>query len=155
MKNLSSKICLLFIILLSAANTLACSIEVDDNAQKNILMANAASFNDLSLSSVSALSLTNYAKNFSADPGGGRCPEYMTIEGRVSMSSSPTVFKHCSYTVTVKVKSYIGDSIPDGPIEEVTFEAPLAACSTSVSGIKIPRPIPIRIKKPVIIKPFE
>ena len=77
MKNLSSKVCLFLIILLGAANALACSIEVDNNYTKNQLIAHGVSFNDLSLSSVSGLSINSFQRSFTNDPGHGGCPEYM------------------------------------------------------------------------------
>ncbi len=134
---------------MGTANSLACSIQVDNNYTKNILMAHAVSFNDLSLSSVSGLTIASFARSLSEDPGDGSCSEYMTESGRVSFNNSPAAGQNCSFSVTVRVRSYMGEEIPDGPIEEVSFESPEAACSTTISRIRIPHKVPAPIKKPI------
>lgn len=154
MKNLNSKIGLFFIILLGAFNSLACSIEVDNNYTKNQLIAHGVSFNDLSLSNVSALSASGFQRTFTNDPGNGGCPEYMNVSARVSMNHSSSATKNCSYSVTVTVRNYMGEGFPDGPIEEVIFENAEAACSVTISGIKIPRKLPTKPKKPIIVRHF-
>jgi hypothetical protein len=152
MKKLSSKMFLFFIFLFGTANALACSIEVDNNYTKNQLIAHGVSFNDLSLSSVSGLSIASFQRSFTADPGNGGCPEYMNVSGRVSMNYSPAAGQHCTYSVSVTVRSFMGEELPDGPIEEVIFERPEAACSTSISAIKIPRKLPVRARRPFIVR---
>lgn len=154
MKDLSSKVCLFFIILLGAANALACSIEVDNNYTKNQLIAHGVSFNDLSLSSVSGLSINSFQRSFTSDPGNGGCPEYMNVSGRVSMNYLPAAGQNCTYSVNVTVRSYMGEGLPDGAIEEVIFERPEAACSTSISTIRIPRKLPVRAKRPFMIRHY-
>ena len=154
MNNFNSKIFLFLIFLLGAINSLACSIQFDENYIKNELMAHGVSYNDLSLSSVSGLGISGFGKSFSADPGDGSCPEYLTVFGRVSMNHSPAADQSCSYSVTVKVKSYMGEEMLDGPIEEVTFENPEAACSTSISRFRVPIKKPVRVKRPIIVRHY-
>jgi hypothetical protein len=48
----------------------------------------------------------------------------------------------------------MGEGFPEGPIEEVIFENAEAACSVSISGIKISRKLPTKPKKPIIVRHF-
>lgn len=146
---------LFFIVFAGAVESYACSIQVDDNYTKNELMAHAVSFNDLSLSNVSGLAVSAYGRTFEEGEGNpGSCPDYMNVSGRVSMNHSPSAIQHCTYSVTVTVRSYMGEEFPDGPIEEVTFSAPEAACSTSLSGLKVPKKIKLKLRKKIIIRRF-
>lgn len=147
------KVSLFVLVLMGAINSFACSIQVDDNYTKNQLMAHGVSFHDLSLGGVSGLVVTNFGRELLNDPGDGSCPDYLQVSGRVSFNHNPSISSSCSYAVTVTVKSYMGEDLPDGPIEEVTFSDAEAACSTSFSRIKVPRKLPIRIKKPIIVRP--
>jgi hypothetical protein len=147
------KVGFVVMVLMGAINSFACSVVVDDNYTKNQLMAHGASFNDLSLASVSGLAVSGYSKGFLNDPGNGSCPEYLQVSGRVSFNHNPSIASSCSYAVTVTVKTYMGEDLPDGPFEQVTFSDAEAACSTSQVRIKVPRKLPVRINKPIIVKP--
>lgn len=147
------KVSLFVLVLMGAINSFACSIQVDDNYTKNQLMAHGVSFHDLSLTQVSGLAVSAFDRDFLNDPGDGGCPEYLQVSARVSFNHNPSIVSSCSYAVTVTVKTYMGEDLPDGPIEQVTFSDAEAACSTSSMRIKVPRKIPIRIKKPIIVKP--
>ncbi len=148
---MSAKFGLFFMLVMGAVNSFACSIQVMDTYTKNLLMAHAANFNDLSLANVSNISVANFARSFSTGEALGSCPDYLFEEGRVSFSHSPSANRHCSYSVTVKMKNYMGEEMPEGPIQEIDFENPVAACSITLSGLKLP--IKVRLKKPIIIKP--
>ena len=128
----------LFIFVVTSTS-FACSIQVDDNYDKNILVANAASFNDLSLASASEISITSFSRSFSGELTPSSCPNYMRSSARISMSSTPVPFQNCSYTVTVVINRFIGEVYPAGPIEEISFESPEAACSTAFSKLKLPK----------------
>lgn len=138
----------------SAAQGFACSMQVDENYTKNFLITHAVSFNDLPLSSVSGIALADYDLSFSSGESLGSCPEYMFTSGRVSFNHSPSAIQNCSYAVTVVQKTYSGTDLPDGPFEEITFSNPVASCSISISGVRVPRNLPARIKKPIIIRKF-
>lgn len=145
---------LFLFVMFGAVEGFACSMQVDENYTKNFLMAHAASFNELSLSNVSGVTVTDYDLSFSTGEALGACPDYMMASGRVSYNHSPTPTQHCSYAVTVTQTNYIGNALPSGPIEDVTFTNAVASCSTSTSGLRFPRKIPARIKKPIIVKPI-
>ena len=68
------------------------------------------------------------------------------------MNHNSSATKNCSYSVTVR--NYMGEGFPEGPIEEVIFENAEAACSVSISGIKISRKLPTKPKKPIIVRHF-
>ena len=70
------------------------------------------------------------------------------------MNYSPAAGQNCTYSVNVTVRNYMGEGLPDGAIEEVLFERPEAACSTSISAIRIPRKLPVRAKRPFIVRHY-
>ncbi|MBA2405354.1 MAG: hypothetical protein H0V66_11330 [Bdellovibrionales bacterium] len=149
------KVSLFFMMLVGSINSFACSIQVDDNYTRNQMMAHGVSFHDLSLSNVSALAVSAYGRSFIDGRGpAGSCPDYMVVTGRVSLNHSPSAVQHCTYSITVTVKSYMGEDLPDGPIEEVTFSDAEAACSYSITGLKVPKKIRIKPKKQIIVRRY-
>ena len=145
---------LFLVLLVGAAKGFACSMSVNHNYTKNLLVAHAAGYHDLSLAAVSGIAITDYDHSFEGGAGGGSCPDYLITTARVSMNHSPSALSHCTYNVTVTHTVYIGNDLPDGPMEDVAFSSATAACSTSIIGRKIPRKLPYRIKKPILARPF-
>ncbi len=131
----------------------ACQIQIDDNYQKNILMAHGVSFHDVSLSSASGTALTGYDVSFSTGESLGSCPDYINVSGRVAFNHVKSAVESCTYAVNVTVKTYMGEEMPDGPIEEVIFEEGEATCSISFSRVRLPKKIK-QYRKPMIKKPF-
>ncbi len=140
------KFMLSLVMLVAAAKGMACSMEVDQNYTKNLLVAHALSYNEHFVGSVSGITTTDYDLSFSGGSGGGSCPDYLITSARVSYSHSPSLIKHCTYSVTVTQTTYMGNGIPHGPLDDVSFSAPAAACSTSISAIRVPRRVPLRFK---------
>jgi hypothetical protein len=151
------KIFLFVVLMIAAAKSFACSMEVDENYTKNLLVAHAASFHSLFLPSTSGVTVTDYSLSFEGGAGGGSCPDYMVTSARVHLEHVKSATSICSYDVTVVHTVYIGNDIPSGPVENVEFLDATAACSTSSGGFRrIPRRIPIPFKVPrLIIKPHR
>lgn len=145
MKNLM----LGLVVLLVAAKGMACSMEVDQNYTKNLLAAHGVSYNDHFLGNVKNLTVTNYQLSFEGGSGGGSCPDYIITSATIAYEHSPNLKTQCSYELVVTSRVYMGDGIPDGAIEDISFSSATAACSTSSSRLRIPRKIPLRLK-PVI-----
>jgi hypothetical protein len=145
-----------FIAVTGLADAYACSVSVNDNYQKNLLVAHAASYYDLALTGVTSTAIVDYARSFEGAGGGASCPDYLVTEARVTLEHRPKVSEECSNAITVRIRSYMGDGLPDGPMEEVEFISPELACSTS-SGpyIRLRRRMPVRIPRPVIIRPIR
>ncbi len=141
-------------ITLGFSNSFACSMSIDDNYLKNQLMAHGVSFNELALPSVTGLAINSYTRSFEGDDGGGKCPDYIITSGRISMNHAPSLSKNCSYAVTVTVRGYMGSDIPEGPIEDVSFSSPEAACSTSLSSPRVFLRLPVKPKKPILVRRF-
>lgn len=140
MKKLT--IVVIFALMVLANKLWACSVSVDDNAQKNLLAAHAASHLDISLVSVSKTNVEDYARTFSGEDS-YECPLYLVTTARVSFKYSPRKFQNCDASVVVTRRQYMGVDIPTGPIDELEFAEANAACSTSLPRpIPVPRPIP-------------
>jgi hypothetical protein len=142
------KLMLGLVCMLVAAKGMACSMEVNHNYTKNLLIAHAASYNDVFLPNAIGVSVAEYGVVYEGGAGGGSCPDYMEVTGRVSLGHKPSAFSECSYEVTVTHRMYIGSDVPDGPMEEVSFSDATAACSTH-SGLRRVRKIPPRVKIPI------
>ncbi len=150
------QIALFVVLMIAAAKGFACSMEVDENYTKNLLVAHAASYNGLFLPSTSGVTVNDYTLNYEGGAGGGSCPDYMITSARVKLEHNKSTTSQCSYEVTVVHTVYIGSDTPDGPVENVEFLDATAACSTSSSGAfrRIPRRIPVPLKVPrLIVKP--
>ena len=152
-KEFSLKLLVAFVMILIAGLTksFACSLQVDDNADKNMLAAHAVSSTDLSLTAVKALAIASFTRSFEDDGPTGSCPDYMTVRARISYTHVKSIVESCSYAVTVSVRSYMGEEWPEGPIQEVIFDDGEIACSTS--QIRVPRKVPFK-KKRIVKFPF-
>jgi len=147
------KMLLGLVCMLIAAKGMACSMEVNHTYTKNLLIAHAAGFNDVFLPNAIGVSVADYSVVYEGGAGGGSCPDYMEVTGRVSLGHKPSATSECSYEVTVTHRMYIGADLPDGPMEDVSFSDATAACSTSSSRFRVIRKIPIKLKNPIRIAP--
>lgn len=135
------------------AQSFACSVDVNENYAKNFLIAHAASFNELSLGSVSGVTVTNYEHSFSGGEGPASCPDFFTASAKVTMSFSSKV-KSCTYSVNVVHKTYVGEGVPEGAIEEVTFPSGTVSCSKKSNGARVSASVPEIIPRPVVVRPL-
>lgn len=152
--QLSLKFFLAFAMMLIVGLTeaFACSIQVDENAQKNELIAHAVSRADLSLAAVSGIALSNYDQNFEDEGPLGSCPNYQVLSARVSFNHIKSAVESCSYSMVVTVRNWMGETLPlEGGLQEITFSESVAACSISLQ--RLPRKIVLR-KKKIIRFPF-
>lgn len=134
------------IFIVSLTDSFACSIQVDENAQKNELIAHAVSRADLSIVSVSGISISGYDQTFEDEGPLGSCPNYQILTARVSFTHKKSILESCSYAMTVTVRNYMGESFPaEGGLQEITFTDSEAACSTS--RVHLPREIVLKKKK--------
>jgi|GEM_PF-5897227 len=149
------QIALFVVLMIAAAKSFACSMEVNETYTKNLLVAHAASYNDLLLASTSGVTVEDYDLAFDGGAGGGSCPDYMITSARVKLEHQKSASTQCSYEVTVVHTVYIGSGTPAGAVENVEFLDPAAACSTSIGSLRrIPRRIPVPLKVPrLILKP--
>lgn len=140
MKKLALVVIMALMVL--ANKLLACSVSVNDNAQKNLLTAHAANYLDVSLVSVTKTSAEEYGRSFIGEDS-YHCPLYLQTRARISFKYSPRKFENCDGSVVVTRKQYMGAELPSGPIEELEYTEGNAACSTSYPRpIPIPRPLP-------------
>lgn len=134
MKKLALIALLVLIVVVNKA--FACSVSINDKAQKNLLIAHGASHLDIALTTVSDSGLVSYVRSFEgADEF--ECPQYLITSAKVSFKYRPSKFESCDASVIVTRRLYMGDEFPAGPMEQLSYSSPLAACSTS-----LPRPIP-------------
>ena len=123
-------------LLMASARSFACQMQIDENYSKNLLIAHAASNKGVSLASVKDLAISQYSYSVSTGEANGDCPDYVYNTAKVSFKYS-TVFKICTYSVTVLESDYSGSGIPDGPIMDVSFSNESQSC----------------VRKPIIIRP--
>lgn len=139
-------------LIVGLTDSFACSIQVDENAQKNELIAHAVSRADLSLAAVSGISISGYDQNFEDEGPMGSCPNYQVLSARVSFTHKKNILESCSYAMTVTVRNYMGETLPEeGGLQEITFSDSEAACSTS--RLQVSRKIILK-KKKIIRFPF-
>jgi len=127
------------VALILSHNVMACSVAVNDNYQKNLLIAHGASHLDVALSSVSSTTLSGYSRHFVGEIPYSACPENLETSATISFRYSPARFQNCNATVTVTRVEFIGE-VPTGPIETLSYSGLSASCSTS-----IPRPVIIKL----------
>ena len=152
--QLSLKFFLAFAMMLivGLTETFACSIQTDENAQKNEIISHEVSRSDLSLADVSGISISNYAQTFEDEGPLGSCPNYQILSARVSFTHLKSTVESCSYAMTVTVRNYMGDTLPEeGGLQEITFTESEVACSTSF--MRFPRKIILK-KKKIVRFPF-
>jgi hypothetical protein len=111
--------CILFLVYDSSA----CSVSVNDLAQKNELAAQAASHLDLSFTSISGTSFSDYQRSFSG-AGGSQCPKFFHSSAVIQFQYALSSEESCDAQVTVKRI----ENLKDGQIQ-VAFEDMSAACS--------------------------
>lgn len=143
-------VCVLCVI----ADSMACSIQVDANAQKNLLAALGASHLDISLAQVRSTAIADYSMTTSGSDGVS-CPDYLHTQATVSFEYKPAANENCSAQVTIYRSQFVGEVLT-GPIESVEYADLTAACSTTVAGrriIKVPQQRPIKIPVRVVRPP--
>ncbi|MGE3611796.1 MAG: hypothetical protein AB7I27_19560 [Bacteriovoracaceae bacterium] len=133
MRNLFFAAVLSFI----SISALACSVSVNDNFQKNLLIALGASHLDIPLTKVSATTLSGYVKSFEGADPVSECPQHLVTAASIHFKYSPSLYQTCEANVTVNRNYFIGE-IPDGPIEQVNFSGMSASCSTTIPRICLP-----------------
>lgn len=142
-------VCVLCVI----ADAMACSIQVDHNAQKNSLAALGASHLDISFTQIKSTGISGYELSTTGSDGVS-CPDYLHTQATVAFEYKPSAHQTCSAQMTVYRTEFIGEVLT-GPIETVEYADLTAACSTTVSGRRIVRiPVYRPIKAPVrVIRP--
>ncbi len=124
-----NKFVLALVALLSYETSQACSIQVNDAYQKNLLIAYAASEMGINLEKTFSMSATNYQLSFSGGSGGGSCPTHQHTEARVSLTYLKNKFTKCTMTVTVQRAEQIGETLAPGPFETIATALPASSCS--------------------------
>ncbi len=134
------------VLIVTLSESFACSIQVDENAQKNELISHAVSRTDLSLAAVSGISITNYNQTFEDEGPLGSCPNYQVLSARVSFTHVKSALESCSYSMVVTVRNWMGETLPEeGGLQEITFSENEVACS--LTNLRLPRKFILKKKK--------
>ncbi|MBA2405254.1 MAG: hypothetical protein H0V66_10825 [Bdellovibrionales bacterium] len=141
-------IILSFLILVAVNASMACSVYVDNNAQKVILTDLAASYLDLNLATVSATTVSGYSKLFSDENPETLCPETLSTEATITFTYHPSKKEDCQAKVTVLRSTYIGED-PTISFETVSVVDSSAMCAIAYSAMRLPRPVRPMRKPPV------
>ncbi len=145
---------LFLIFAASMADSKACSIGVNNNYQKNLLVAQAANELGIGLTSVTSTAVSAYGYETEGSAPVTECPLYFISRAHVSFEYSPAAGQNCSASIDVQMRDYMGEDLPDGPLFEVTSSNAELACSTSLSRIRVKIPLKRIIKFPPIKKPI-
>lgn len=133
-----------FLILIAVNASMACSVSVDNTAQKNLLAAHGASYLDVDLTSVSSTSITGYHKMFAEEDPSSHCPTVLETEATVKFAYSPAAKEECEAQVKVSRRIYIGEN-PAASFESIEYDDLEAICATSSAGRISVRPVrPVR-----------
>ena len=159
-KNLKNTLIVFFMILLATTGTgYACQISVNDNHQKNQLVAEAANELGLSLASMTSTALTGYSRSLEGSDAYD-CPLFLVTQARIAFEYAPKRNETCSAAVTVTYRQYVGEITPELDVllfETITTGVEMA-CSTSGvivrAQAKFPR-FPRLPKRPITIKPVK
>jgi hypothetical protein len=138
-------ITLSFLILVAANASMACSVYVDNNAQKTILKNLAASALGIPAASISSVSISGYSRTFGDENPESLCPESLSTQATITFNYQPSKKSSCVAQTTVYRDVYIGDD-PSMSFETVAVEDSSASCSTSRIAVRMPRPVrPVRL----------
>ena len=132
----------------------SCSVAINDNYEKNLLVAHAASHLDISIGSVTATTIAEYSKTLLGNVEPYDCPEYLSTQAKISFKYKKKKFQSCSASIFVKHDQYMGEE-PGVPLYELDFSSITLACSTSSGVIIAPRPTPRPVPIPPIITPKQ
>ncbi len=120
-------------------NAQACSMEINQLYQKNLLVAYAASEMNVNLAKASSIAVSAYAQTLSGEASAGSCPTHLNNQAQVVIKYKPNVFQQCTASVLVKKMEQIGGEMVDGPMIEIQTESVSKSCS---SIIVRPGPLP-------------
>lgn len=135
-----------FLIAMKQAS--ACSVAINDNYEKNLLVAQAASHMNISLAKVTSTTIAEYSRSLLGNIEPFDCPEFLSTQARISFKYKPKKNQNCDASVVVHHQQYMGE-VPGTPLYELDFSEMTAACSTSSGPILIPSPHRIPIPVPI------
>ncbi len=126
--------------LLWIQNSHACSIQVNHQYEKNILVALAASEMRVDLSKATRIQVADY--HLLATGGtGADCPTHLNTDARITVNYDQNLLVKCSFSVTVSRRLQIGEvPILTEPMEVVNTALPVSGCTR----IPLPAPTPRR-----------
>jgi hypothetical protein len=142
-------IVLTFLILIAVNASMACSVYVDSDYQKNILADHAASYLALDPATITSTTITGYSKLFSDEDPESFCPQALQTQATVSFTYKPSKAENCNAEATVVRQTYIGE---DPTISFETMAVSEVTASCSITSIRMDRPMrPLRRipRKPV------
>lgn len=126
-----------FLILIVVNASMACSVYVDNEAQKDFLAAQAASYLDLDGPSITSTTVSEYSKTFSDEDPDTLCPQALHTQAIVNFTYKPSEREDCEAQATVERDSYIGED-PTISFETVAVTEITASCS--IRPIRMVRP---------------
>lgn len=127
-----------FMIMIALNASMACSVYVDNDAQKDFLAAQAASYLALNPATITSTSFTDYSKTFSDEDPETLCPQALHTEAKVKFTYKPSAKEDCVAEATVEHDEYIGE---DPTISFETMAVSEVTASCSITSIRMVRPV--------------
>ena len=121
----------------------ACTQNVNQLFDKNLLVAYAAGEMNVDLAKATSIAINAYSSDFSGVDSGSNCSAFLNSTARISVSYKPNLYTNCSFSVTVHKTEQVGIT-PDlsQPMLNITTEMPVSGCTYTPIIVKpIPRPL--------------
>lgn len=122
----------------------ACSQNVNQLFDKNLLVAYAAGVMNVDLAKANSIAIADYTHAYSGVDSGSNCNKFLTSQARISVSYKPNLITNCSFSVTVRKIEQVGIT-PDltQPMLDIVTELPVSGCTVTPIIVRpIPRPLP-------------
>jgi hypothetical protein len=132
------------------AESMACSIHVNEMFIKNDLVARTASEFGINLSSVTRILTENYNYQLVGVVPGSSCEKYLVHKADITLSYSPRKFENCELKVEAVLKEDLHAT--SFPFQIYEFNLPTSSCRITrpVIGRPVPgRPLPGRPIPPI------
>jgi hypothetical protein len=129
-------------------NANACSQEVNQLFDKNLLVAYAAGDRNVDLAKATSIAINDYAYNYSGVDSGSNCSAYLNSQARITVNYKPNPLMSCTLSVTIRKIEQVGIT-PDlsHPMLDIVSESPISSCKRIpivIGSINLPNKQPLQ-----------
>ena len=133
---------ILSLVLISIPNqSKACSIQIQEDQIKNLMIAAAASNFNVALTKATKIEADNFSYRLYGQHPNSSCENHLEFTTQVTIKYKPNLLETCTLSVETVYTQNLNAT--DFPYEEYAFNLPTSSCSRIPIRV-LPRPIPIR-----------